>query len=307
MKQRIKRVLAGLFVFVLVFTAAQVSVALTPFNYVLIISIDGARSDIVFCRAESRNIRALSSGGAYTFWAQSIVPSVTLPAHTSMLTGVKASMHKITWNDYKPEKGYVQVTTVFELAKAAGLKTAMFTGKQKLLHIAKPGTVDKFRWVNSNAGVIARAAAEYIIEEKPNLCFVHLPDPDSAGHSWGWGSANQVKSVEDCDKAIGVLLDGLRSAGILDQAFIIISADHGGHGKGHGTTDPRDMCVPFICSGASVKSDYEIQAPVSICDVSGAAIYALGLVIPDTWTGKPIKEVFKETIFTRATASETAQ
>jgi len=290
-----------------VFVITQVSVALTPFSYVLIVSMDGARSDIIFSRAESKNLRALSSGGAYTLWAQSIQPSVTLPAHTSMLTGVKASAHKISWNDYQPEKGYVQVTTVFELAKTAGLKTAMFVGKQKLLHIAKPGTVDKFGWVNGNAGAIARAAAEYIIEEKPNLCFVHLPDLDSAGHNFGWGSAEQVKAVENCDKAVGVLLDGLRSAGILDQTFIIISADHGGHGKTHGSSDVRDFCVPFICSGPSVKSDYEIQAPVSICDVSGTAVYALGLVIPDTWTGKPIKEIFEETINARATVSETAQ
>jgi predicted AlkP superfamily pyrophosphatase or phosphodiesterase len=300
-----RKILLWFLVFVSVFVITQVSAALKPFDYVFIISIDGARSDIVFSMVEPRNIRCLASEGAYTFWAQSIQPSVTLPAHTSMLTGVKANVHKILWNDYQPEKGYVQVTTIFELAKAANLKTAMFTGKQKLLCIARPGTVDKFEWINGDAIAIARAAAEYIVKEKPNLCFVHLPDLDSFGHNYGWGSDRQIKAVENCDKAVGILLDGLRSAGILDQTFIIVSADHGGHGKTHGSSDVRDICVPFICSGASVKPNYEIQAPVSICDVAATAAYTLGLDIPDTWTGKPVKEIFKEKIGLRITTSET--
>jgi len=293
---RTKRILFGFLVFLSFFAVAQASVAFEPFNNVVIVSIDGGRSDIIFSMAESKNIHTLASGGAYTLWAQSINPSVTLPAHTSMLTGVKASIHKILWNDYQPAKGYVQVTTVFEIAKTANLKTAMFVGKEKLLHIAKPGTVDKFKWVNGDAIAIAKVAAAYIIEEKPNLCFVHLPDLDAVGHTFGWGSKQQVKAVENCDKAIGILMDGLRSAGILDDTLIIISADHGGHEKTHGSLDPRDMCVPFICSGSNIRSGREIQMPVSICDVAGTAIYALGLNIPDTWTGKSIKEVFKESI-----------
>jgi len=302
-----KKILFGFLVFLSVFVITQVSAALAPFSHVLIVSIDGGRSDIIFTMAESKNIHSLAFGGAYTLWAQSINPSVTLPAHTSMLTGVKANVHGIFWNDYQPEKGYVKVTTIFELAKAAGLKTAMFTGKEKLLHIAKPGTVDKFKWVNGDAGAIAKAAAEYIIEEKPNLCFVHLPDLDSVGHSYGWGSAKQVKAVENCDKAIGILLDGLRSADILGQTLVIVSADHGGHGKTHGSSDVRDMCVPFVCSGASVKPNYEIQVPVSICDVAGTAAYAFGLNIPDSWTGKPITEIFKEKIDLRTVVPETVQ
>ena len=270
--------------------------AATPFDRVIIVSIDGGRSDVIFTNTETINIHSLANKGAYTLWAQSILPSSTLPAHTSMLTGVKASVHKILWNDYQPSKGYVQVTTIFELAKASGLKTAMFVAKEKLVHIAKPGTVDKFKWVNGDARTIARSAVDYIVQEKPNLCFIHLTELDTLGHTFGWGSPKQFKGAIICDKAIGILLDGLASAGMLDQTFIIISADHGGHGTGHGTSDPRDLCVPFICSGSYVKSNYEIQSLVSICDVSGTAAYALGLSIPDSWTGKPIKEVFKERI-----------
>lgn len=55
--------------------------------HVLIISIDGLRPDAIF-QAPMPNLIALMQTSAYTLNAQTIFPSLTLPSHTSMLTGL---------------------------------------------------------------------------------------------------------------------------------------------------------------------------------------------------------------------------
>src|SRR3972149_3217061 len=65
-------------------------------------------------------ILALAESGAFTLTAQTIHPSVTLPAHGSMLSGYDVEQHGLTWNDYLPENGFILTPTLFSLAHDAG-------------------------------------------------------------------------------------------------------------------------------------------------------------------------------------------
>jgi arylsulfatase A-like enzyme len=112
-------------------------------EHVFIISIDGG-SPAVIQRSKMPVLKKLVKEGACSWTAQTIKPSITLPSHTSMLTGVGADKHKITWNNWSPAKGVVGVPTVFTAAKQAGFSTAMFVGKEKFRHLLQPGTVDEF-------------------------------------------------------------------------------------------------------------------------------------------------------------------
>ncbi len=272
--------------------ALQVALWAAPAQHVVIVSLDGGRPDVILT-SNTPNIHALAAGGAYTWWAQTIFPSITLPSHTSMLTGCGPAKHKITWNDtFHPELGYVRVTTCFEIAKAAGFGTAMFVGKLKLKHIAKPGTVDEFEVIDGGAGPISRAAARYFVEHEPGLMFVHFPDPDGAGHSKGWGSPAQHASVEACDKGVGVLWEAIKASGVADKTVIIITADHGGHLLSHGSRDVRDMTIPWVCYGPGIIKPGEVQAPVFTCDTAATAVHALGLKVDPDWDGRPVDEVF---------------
>ncbi len=55
-------------------------------------------------RAEMPNLRGLMKRGAFTFWAETTDVAVTLPSHTSMLTGVTPEKHGIHWNSEDPGK-----------------------------------------------------------------------------------------------------------------------------------------------------------------------------------------------------------
>ena len=114
-------------------------------DHVLVISIDGLRPDAIE-RFNAFTILRLMREGSYALTAQTILPSKTLPSHTSMLTGVDADKHGITWNDERvDDHGHVDVPTVFGLAKADGFRTAAFFSKTKFHHLEAPNTIDYVR------------------------------------------------------------------------------------------------------------------------------------------------------------------
>src|SRR3990172_8379100 len=63
---------------------------------VLIVSFDGLRPEAIEL-APMANLQALMQNSAYTLKAQTIFPSATLPAHSSMLGGVCVSKHGVVW------------------------------------------------------------------------------------------------------------------------------------------------------------------------------------------------------------------
>lgn len=267
------------------------SAAAQKVEHVFIISFDGGKP-AVMRDSQMPNLEKMLGEGAGTWKARTILPSITLVAHTSMLTGVSPAKHKVDWNDYIPSKGLVTVPTVFSLAKKAGLTTAMFVGKEKFKHLNVPGTVDEFSWPAGKAKVVAASAATYILANKPNVCFIHFPDSDSAGHSHGWGSPEQKQAFADEDDALKTVKDAIEQAGISDSSVVILSADHGGHDKTHGSNSPEDMIIPWIVWGARVKKGFTITAKVTTFDTAATAMWLLHVPIPKDWDGKPVKSAF---------------
>lgn len=264
-------------------------------KHVFIISMDGGKPEVMKQSQMPVTMR-LAAEGAVTWEAQTVFPSITLISHTSMLTGRGPYAHKVMWNDWVPQRGLVTVPTIFQLAKKhGGIRTAAFAGKEKFNHLNTPGAIDDFGVIDLDAQPLARVISTYIIEEKPNLCFIHFADSDSAGHAKGWGSPEQMKAFADQDEAMQILLNAIETAGIKDESVIIISADHGGHERTHGTKDPADMTIPWIAWGKAVKKNFAITAPVTTYDTAATALWLLGVEIPSDWDGKPVTDAFDST------------
>jgi predicted AlkP superfamily pyrophosphatase or phosphodiesterase len=263
-------------------------------NYSVVITIDGLRPDAI-SKSDAPNMKLLMKEGSYSLEAQTVIPSKTIPAHTSLLTGLSTKRHGVTFNRRTPSMGYVSVETIFSIAKNHGLKTAMFVGKDKLEYLAKPGSVDHFESTAEaprNVEEISSRFCSYVKTEKPELIFVHFPEPDLTGHKAGWMSNEYIKALEDVDRAIGAILLTLREAGIYDKTFIVITADHGGHGKDHGSSNPYDMTIPWIAFGKGVRKGNEMTKRVSIYDTAPTVLFALGIAVPLGWDGQPIADIF---------------
>ncbi len=273
-----------------------------PFTHVVIISIDGGRPDVIL-RASTPNIRALMARGAYTFWARTIPMAITLPSHTSMLTGVPVEVHGITWNKDLPEgtKAYPAVPTIFELAKKAGFTTAMATGKSKFAILARPGTVDWLSLPLPEEGAIeddllvGQNAAEIIRNHRPNVTFVHFASADITGHKFGWGTPAQVEAIERIDQGIGEVLQSLQEADLMKSTLVIVTADHGGAGFGHGPNDPRSRHIPWIAAGPGIHEGFDLTRisglTVNTEDTFATACYMLGIPLPGYVQGQPVLDI----------------
>ena len=280
--------------------------------HVFIISIDGGKPAVI-SRSAMPVLQRLAAEGASTWTASTVFPSLTLPSHASMLTGVLPIRHAMLWNSYNPAAGVIQVPTVFSEAKRAGLRTAMFVGKEKFLHLVRSNSVDCFsynreqlhelikpipgtsqveRSVSVFARIVASDAAAYIRASKPNLCFIHFTDPDDFGHEYGWGSPEQVQAFEEVDAALGVILEAIEQAGIDDESVLIVTADHGGHGKDHGLDIPDDMKIPWIVWGKDVRAGFTINEAVTTCDTAATGLWLLGISPSTSLDGRAVTAAF---------------
>jgi predicted AlkP superfamily pyrophosphatase or phosphodiesterase len=271
-------------------------------THVFIISFDQGNPDLIQ-RSAMPTFNGMAAEGARTWSAYTIVPSSTLPAHTSMLTGVGPQVHQILWNDYQPDKGLVKIPTIFSLAKQRGLVTAMFVGKEKFEHLILPGSLDVFVWSKSedDARAVAKVFAAQVGALKPNLCFIHFRDPDTAGHKYGASSPQKMQALADCDAALKIIKDAIAAAGLTDSV-IILTADHGSHdikdknGKmvgTHGSAETADVKIPWVAWGNGVKKNFTITAPVVQYDTAATALWLLDVPLPEYFWGRPVTSAFE--------------
>ena len=266
-------------------------------EHAVVISCDGLRPDLML-RADAPNLRKMLEKGTFTMWARTVAVSITLPSHTSMLTGVTQERHGINWNDDRPEEGYPKVPTLFEIAKKAGMTTGMVTGKSKFLTLNKPGTVDWASIAGSNDEDVAKRAVSLIREHKPDVLFVHFPGADTVGHAKGWGTPEQLERVEVIDKQIGLVLDALKSKKRDKNTAIILSADHGGMGISHGGEDPRSRHIPWILVGPGIRKNYDLTRDPTLTvnteDTFATMCFLLGLKPDENIDGKPIEAALED-------------
>ena len=211
---------------------------------VALVSIDGLRPDAL-TPERTPNILALADRGAYAVAAQTIFPSATLPGHTSMLTGVEPSVHGVTFDDYR-ETFQLTTPTVLSLAHNAGKHTVMVVGKNKLKQLAVAGTLDSFVLATRGDDDVVNEAIA-LVPAGFDLLVVLLPQTDQTGHASGWMSPEYLAQVQQTDAAVGRLVSVLPP-----ETTILVTADHGGQLKGHGTKDKLDMTIPWIIAGPRI-------------------------------------------------------
>jgi predicted AlkP superfamily pyrophosphatase or phosphodiesterase len=268
-------------------------------RHAVIISVDGLRPDLAL-RGDTPNIHALFNSGSYSFWARTTAESITLPSHTSMLTGVVPVKHGILWNSDLPltRAIYPNFPTIFELAHQCGYTTAMAAGKSKFVILAKPKTLN-WEFIPYTEKIedyqVADQAVAMILLHQPDVLFVHLPGVDNAGHTFGWSSKEQMQAIAQADAAIGNVLWALDQAHLRDSTFILVTADHGGAGKSHGPDDDRSRHIPWIAVGPGIRRGLDLtiygDLVINTEDTFATVAYLLGIPVIKQIDGKPVMEI----------------
>ena len=272
-------------------------------RHVIIISEDGLRPDALLQANGTTHGRVMQEG-AYSLQAMTIRHASTLPSHAAMLSGFDEPAHKLSWNSWRPERGYIQVPTIFDAAMRAGDGAAAFVGKQKLAHIAHPGSVDVFSRPGYLCHKVVEEAARYFVENRPEIEFVHFSDPDEKGHLEGWMSQPQIEAIRETDRCLSTLLDAVHGADLEGDTLFILSADHGGHGLNHTGRIKEDRLIPWIAWGVGVRRGHRIETAINTVDTAATALWALGYPAPADIEGRPVREAFRDDAIPAAPSSD---
>ncbi len=261
--------------------------------------IDGMRPDGLL-QANAPALRRLMEQGASTLLAQTVMPSITLPTHMSLFHGVPPSVHGVTSNTYRPMPDG-QIPGIFEVVRQARRRPVAFYTWDPLRDLSRPGSLAQAGFIDiygpdGMEGLdlkISRLAAENLVETRPDFTFIYLGVTDETGHKHGWLSQPYLEAVSAADAAIAHVLEKLDSAGMLETTAILVTADHGGHGREHGADIPEDMTIPWLLAGPGIQAGYTIHGPVRIIDTAPTSATLLGLPVPAAWQGQPVLECFR--------------
>lgn len=241
---------------------------LPPDRHVILITVDGFRPDFYLDSSwQAVHIRQLMMGGAHAMGVNTVFPSMTYPAHTTIVTGVQPAQHGVYFNNmFEPNgptgKMYwntdssIKVPTIWSAAEKKGMKVAALfwpvsadapvqynipdigsMGETVRERYARPaGFVDEVKQHVFDGATrieygrdvnVGRIAAYVIGKDQPQLMTIHLFSVDHNEHQQGREGDQVREAVRGADSAVGIIMDAVKKAGIWDQTDIIVTGDHG--------------------------------------------------------------------------------
>ena len=260
----------------------------------ILIIIDGCRPDGL-AQATTPNLDSLWQNGAYSWRGQSVMPSISLPCHTSMFRSIPPQDHGIHENVYSPTAA--QFPSIIEVAAHGDLHTAFFSSWEELRDLARPGSLETgyyrhYRPGRDNDSIIMNHAIDYIVAEQPDFITIYLGDVDMTGHFHNWMSPEYIRNIEANDKNVGDLLQALSDHQLRDQYTIMVLSDHGGIENRHGSDSPEEMTIIWFVNGPGIKQGHEVQMAFSLLDIAPTITHILDRPCPQIWQGQPILEAF---------------
>lgn len=212
---------------------------------IIIATLDAGSLDYLQA-ASIPNIRRVMAGG-FCVEARSVIPSVTNVNNVSIVTGSHPNRHGITANYwYRPERGdgvymespeFLLAETVFQKARAAGLRSALLTAKDKLKRLLEAGTDFAVSAEHPTPDLVEQAGpAENIYSAAVNhwlyralACVLRTRDPDLVYisttdyimHKHAPEEEESIRHLDGIDRLLGQVLNDH------PDVELYITADHG--------------------------------------------------------------------------------
>jgi predicted AlkP superfamily pyrophosphatase or phosphodiesterase len=255
-------------------------------NKVLLVLVDGMRPDAVE-KCGHPFAEKLCETGVYFNAARTVMPSVTLPCHMSLFHSVEPDRHGILTNTYVPQVRPVR--GICEVLRAAGKKCALVYNWEEIKDLSRPDSLAFSAYVSGHIygyeeanRQVCRLARSYIDADAPDFVFVYLGRTDAEGHNHGWMSEEYMNAVNQSFDCIEQLCRNLP-----DDYLVIVTADHGGHGRGHGSDLDEDMVIPVMLYNSSLAPS--IKEGGNIIDLAPTVCRVLGVEPDPEWEGTPLE------------------
>ena len=192
------------------------------------------------------------------------------PGWSTILTGVWANKHQVVSNS----SGLANPAfpSIFKRLRDAQPNSKIAS----VINWSEPNTVYFRNDVASNdlslSGLSDRAVTTKgveLIQQEYDLIFLHLDDPDGAGHSSGFGNAYN-QSIQTTDGYIGELLNAISQSH--HDWLVLITTDHGRQpvtGYNHGGQTKEEKTI-FIASNKPLNEEFNsIASGLDNNDYSG--------------------------------------
>jgi arylsulfatase A-like enzyme len=265
----------------------------------VIITLDTTRADRLpaygFGSVATPAIDALVSRGAVFDEAVSVAP-LTLPAHTSLFTGLYPANHGVRENGSRPlDRSHATLAGVLH---DRGFHTAAFVGS--IVLAADRGLSAGFDVYDDggergapaphrrDGGEVVDRARAWIggLDGKPFFLWVHLYDvhaPQALPMEFRRASGDRYEGgIAYVDAQIGRLLDALGRRRLSSKTVIVVAGDHGESLGEHGENEhgiflyestlrvPLVVCVPGVAAR-------RVAAVTSLVDVFPTVLQLLGI------------------------------
>ncbi len=248
----------------------------------LVILADGMRPDALDNVAKAKDYMGKCR---YTLDGVTVMPSVTLPCHMSLFHSVDPLRHGTTTNIYAPQVRPIK--GLCEVLLANGKKNAFFYNWEELRDLTRPNSLTYSYFVKGRdigyeaaGNMLTDEAIKYLGENYIDFTFLYFGFPDAAGHNHGWMGEEYIYALKSCFDNIDRLVSSLP-----DDYVVIITADHGGHGRTHGTDMAEDMTIPMFVYGKGIEAGDGL-GKVSIKDIAPTVVKLLGVEPDPDWEGK---------------------
>lgn len=255
-------------------------------NKVLLILADGMRPDAID-RCGNPYAATLMKESAYTPAARTVFPSVTLPCHMSLFLSVEPGRHNTLTNTYVPQVR--PINGLCETLRLYKKRSAFFYSWEQLRDLTRPDSLELSYYANGHIfgyekanPMVTTAAINHIRESAPDFVFLYLGYPDAAGHGFGWMGKEYLESVRESIERMEQIITTLPA-----EYNVIVTADHGGHERMHGTELAEDMTIPLFLRGERFSPGADIPN-ASILDIAPTIAELIGVPRDEDWCGKSL-------------------
>lgn len=200
-------------------------------SHSLLVITDGITPS-AFMQARTPMFDLLAGRGVSASDARSVFPTITGPAHTSLLTGARVGTHGYLYpkmldaygnrlQDFN--EGLMRAETVAEAWRPNGL-TSIGIGSRFLRGADMMITEGV---LGEDLYDITDRAIQALKDWAPNLLMVVYYVADSAGHVYGPEAVETLQAIEQIDAMTARLLDAYSECKLLDTTVVTAVADHG--------------------------------------------------------------------------------
>ncbi len=124
-------------------------------------------------------------------------------------------------------------------------------------------------------------AEELIVKHHPDFVFLYMVETDEkGGHDNGWMSEEYLRRISIAIDNVKRMIEKFG-----DEYSVIVMADHGGHGRNHGSDCPEDMIIPLFFYGPDFAPG-EITTETSLLDIAPTIAAIMGIKGEPEWEGK---------------------